>query len=55
MFELLGGFVMKLKKLNVRLTEKDKLILSKYIDICTDLHGSNCNIKNWGIKAESKE
>ena len=28
---------MKLRKSKTRLTEKDKLILSKYTDICTDL------------------
>jgi len=42
---------MKLKKIKVRLNEKDKLILSKYIDVCTDLHGSNCDIKNCNLKA----
>ncbi len=36
---------MKLRKLKVKLTEKDKLTLMKYINICTDLHGNGCSIK----------
>lgn len=37
---------MKLRKL--KLTEKDKLTLVKYINICTDLHGNGCSIKDLG-------
>ena len=36
---------MKLRKLKVKLTEKDKLTLMKYINICTDLPGNGCSIK----------
>lgn len=35
---------MKLSKFKVRLTDRDKLILSKYTNICTDLHGNGCSI-----------
>ncbi|NLL06728.1 MAG: hypothetical protein GX270_13310 [Clostridiaceae bacterium] len=36
---------MKLRRLKVKLTEKDKLTLMKYINVCTDLHGNGCNIQ----------
>jgi hypothetical protein len=35
---------MKLATKNVKLTEKDKMMLLKYLDVCTDLNGHNCNI-----------
>lgn len=35
---------MILTKKKVKLTEKDKLTLSKYLNTCTDLHGNGCGI-----------
>lgn len=40
------GIYMKLRKIKVKLTEKDKLTLMKYINICTDLPGNGCSIKD---------
>lgn len=37
---------MKMIKIKVKLTDRDRLILSKYTNdnVCTDLHGNGCNI-----------
>lgn len=35
---------MILNKKNIKLTEKDKLTLAKYLNVCTDLHGNGCNL-----------
>lgn len=37
---------MKLKNIKVKLTDRDRLILTKYANdnLCTDLHGNGCNI-----------
>lgn len=43
LMEIQEGIYMKIRKLKVKLTEKDKLTLIKYIDVCTDLHGNGCN------------
>lgn len=44
---------MKLRTTNVKLTEKDKLMLLKYINVCTDLNGHSCDIID--LKKESSK
>ncbi len=35
---------MKLRSEKVKLTEKDKLVLLKHINVCTDIGGYGCSI-----------
>ena len=44
---------MKMRTMNVKLTEKDKLMLLKYLNVCTDLNGHGCNIID--LKKESSK
>jgi hypothetical protein len=41
--ELEGANHMNKKKVRVLLSEKDKNIISKNANICTDTHGKGCN------------
>ena len=44
---------MKLRNLKVKLTERDKLTLLKYLDVCTELNGNGCNLS--ALKQEDKK
>jgi hypothetical protein len=48
-----GGIFMELRTLKVKLTERDKLTLLKYLDVCTELNGNGCNIA--ALKQENRK